>query len=83
MVECGVADLSWQARIKQGVVQYNGASPPSRLQARRQLSGLDGGDLSANLAQGHASIAVDGGDLTDPGWSWPASPLEADGGVFD
>ena len=79
---CNIPDLSWQVRLVNGVVEYNSISPPSAQASRLQLTGLDGGDFSLGRAEGHAPLAVDGGDLSDPQWQWPASPLVADGGVF-
>jgi len=79
---CSIPDLSWQARLEKGVVEYNSISPPTLALSRRRLTGLDGGDFSVGRAEGHAPVAVDGGDLSNPQWQWPASPLVADGGVF-
>lgn len=82
MAQVDVPDTSWQARIKEGVVQYNSLAAPQLMAARRTLTGLDGGDLTLWLAQGHRPLAVDGGDLADPVWQWSRSPLNADGGVL-
>lgn len=79
---CNIPDLSWQVRLHNGVVEYNSLNLPQLELSRRRLTGLDGGDFSLGRAEGHAPLAVDGGDLADPQWQWPRSPLVVDGGVF-
>lgn len=74
--------MAWNARLRNGLVQYSAVAPPIPLQAARQLLGLDGGDWRTGISSGHPDRPADGGDFTSGALvTLPMAQL-ADGGDF-
>lgn len=70
---------TWRARVGNGAVEYNALQPPTREQARDEITTLDGFDVRYIHCQGAPRKDVDGG-TTDGALEPLISPLVADGG---
>jgi hypothetical protein len=71
--------FTWRARSSNGAVEYNSLQPPSRAQAKAEITTLDGSDLRYVACQGAPPRDVDGGG-TDGTVELLISGLNADGG---